>query len=104
MEGQKLQSSFTFIIVALFMMMGCDNTSDSGEVVEREVPIKMQVQTAEQNIRVARVDSLMQVKMLVDELELESSIDSDSLDYEVEDLVVDLPLDGSELVLASTMI
>lgn len=42
------------------------------------------------------------MKLLVEELELESSADEDSLDFEIDDLIVNLPLDGSDFTLAST--
>ena len=50
------------------------------------------------------VDSLTEVKMLVEELELESSFDEDSLDFEVDDLIVNLPLDGSDFELTSATV
>lgn len=104
---QKLPHLFTFILVALFIVVGCDNSSDSGDIIEREVSVVMQVSTAQQPgpaAAIQEVDSLLEVKILIDELELESSIDDDSLDFEAEDLVVNLPLDGSEFELASDIV
>ena len=54
--------------------------------------------------KVQAVDSLTEVKMLVEELELESSFDEDSLDFEVDDLVVNLPLDGSDFEITSATV
>jgi len=50
------------------------------------------------------IDTLTEVKLLVEELELESSFDQDSLDFEVDDLIVNLPLNGSNFELTSATV
>lgn len=47
---------------------------------------------------------IKEVKMLIDELELESALDRDSLDFEINNMVVNLPLDGSEFTLTSQVV
>src|SRR5699024_9589047 len=98
----------TLAIALLFS--GCDvSSSNSDSQKDRKVAVKMKVQSstaqkmaAKRSIRA--IDSLSEVKMLVEELELESSDDQDSLDFEVNDLIVNLPLDGSDFVLASASV
>lgn len=45
------------------------------------------------------VESLTEIKLLVEELELENTIDNDRFDFEVNDLIINLPVDGSEVEL-----
>lgn len=96
----------TFLSALILLFTGC-NIAGSNSSGERKVSVKMQVPTSTTSQKITgssttqAVDSLTEVKMLVEELELESSLDQDSLDFEVEDLVVNLPLDGSEFKLVS---
>lgn len=97
-----------FLIVILLFAISC-GISDSNSGETQQVSVDMQVNsstnsTAKQpssSPTAQSVDSLTEIKLLVEELELESSADDDSLDLEVDDFVVDLPLDGSEFNLAS---
>src|SRR5699024_3674477 len=87
----------TLAIALLFT--GCDvSSSNSDSKQDRKVAVKMKVQSSTAQKMAAKhsknaVESLSEVKMLVEELELESSADRDSLDFEVNDLIVNLPLD-----------
>ena len=101
---------FTILALVLFFT-GCDvSGSDSADDNSRKVAVKMKVQsssTSQQKVAgkaMKSVDSLTEVKMLVEELELESTVDQDSLDFEVDDLIVNLPLDGSDFVLTEAAV
>ena len=99
----------TFLAVLLLFFTGC-NISDSGPNGDRKVSVKMKVQssssfqTVSQTPFKQKVDSLTEIKLLVEELELESSFDADSLDFEVHDLIVSIPLDVSEFELTSATV
>lgn len=109
MYSTKNILGLTFISTLILLFTGC-NISGSNSSGERKVSVKMQVPTSTTSQKITgssttqAVDSITEVKMLVEELELESSLDQDSLDFEVEDLVVNLPLDGSEFELVSTTV
>lgn len=96
-------------LAALLIFTGC-NISDSGSNGDRKVSVKMKLQsstsfqTISQTPSKQKVDSLTEIKLLIEELELESSLDADSLDFEVDDLVANLPLDGSEFELTSATV
>lgn len=99
----------TLLAGLFFIFTGCDVTgSNSSE--NRTVSIKMRVTPSSavsqqaQIYQARAIDSLSEVKMLVEELELESSFDQDSLDFEVDDLIVNLPLDGSDFELTSATV
>lgn len=96
-------------VALVFASCNVSGTNSGPTQQDSQVAIKMAVQSsatpmmATQTARQS-VDSITDVKLLVDELELESALDQDSLDFEVDDLVVNLPLDGSEFVLTSQII
>ncbi|MDZ7657764.1 hypothetical protein [Fodinibius sp.] len=100
--------SLIILIPALLFAVSC-SVSDSNSGGEKQVAVKMKLNqmstaTAKQissSPTIQSVDSLTEVKLLVEELELESTMDEDSLDFEVDDFVVNLPLDGSEIELSS---
>lgn len=102
----KLQRLFTPLIIfstVLFMATGCDiaNSDNNGP---KSVAVNMQMQTnTAAKFKAVNLDSLTEVKFLVEELELES-VNDDSSDFEVEDLIVNLPLDGSPVELTSQII
>lgn len=99
MNFSKLYKSLSVLIISLIAITGC-NTTNSGNSGPTDVAVTMQVQTSSSKFKTMSVDSLTEVKLLVEELELESASE-DSLDFEAEDLVVNIPLDGSELELTS---
>ena len=85
------------------------NTSDSNSGSMQQLDVKMTLSntnnTASKQFStspgVQSVDSLTEVKLLVEELELESTADKDSLNFEVDDFIVNLPLDGTAFNLVS---
>lgn len=91
------------LLIAGLTAVACDSlNSTPGE--EASIQLQMQVQTsntaakltpASQEISELNID---EVRLYVDEMELES-IENDSLDFEIEDFIVNLPLDGSPLTL-----
>ena len=100
--------SLVVLIPTLLFAVSC-SVSDSNSGGEKQVAVKMKLNqmstaTAKQissSPTIQSVDSLTEVKLLVEELELESTMDEDSLDFEVDDFVVNLPLDGSEIELST---
>jgi hypothetical protein len=91
-------------ILTLFVATGC-SISDSNNAEPKPVTVKMQVATNSapktfQKTRSSNHVTLTSVKMLVEELELES-VEDDSTDFEVENQVVNLPLDGSPYQLSA---
>ena len=96
------------MIPALLFAVSC-SVSDSNSGGEKQVAVKMKLNkmttaTAKQitaTPTTQSIDSLTEVKLLVEELELESTMDEDSLDFEIDDLVVNLPLDGSAIELST---
>ena len=108
-----LLNKYTIPITALtiaVLLTGCDvSNSNSDAKNDRKVAVKMKVQSSSAQKTTTghsglALDSLSEVKMLVEELELESSVDQDSLDFEADNLIVNLPLDGSDFVLTSSTV
>ena len=105
------QLTILSILFSLFLInTGCD-IADSEENTPNSVAVKMRLVNnsqlapkANNGVKIQAIDELTEIKLLVEELELESAFDDDSLDYEVENLVVNLPVDGSEFELASATI
>lgn len=99
----------TLIIAFIFASCNVSGTNTAPKQVH-PVAVKMSVQpTSSTNMIAANrtmqsAYSISSVKLLVDELELESALEQDKLDFQVDDLVVNLPLDGSEFVLTSMAI
>ncbi|MFH5833698.1 hypothetical protein ACG2F4_06325 [Halalkalibaculum sp. DA3122] len=107
MNVPKLLALLTVTAGLLLIVTGCDvgGTSADGP---KEVAVNMKLQptpkakvTSATSPTTLSVDTLTEIKFLVEELELESAIAGDTLDFEAEDLVVNLPLDGSEFQLTS---
>ena len=100
--------SLIILIPALLFAVSC-SVSDSNSGGEKQVAVKMKLNqmttaTAKQitaTPTTQSIDSLTEVKLLVEELELESTMDEDSLDFEIDDFIVNLPLDGSEIELST---
>jgi hypothetical protein len=94
------------IILSLFLIAlttGCDSIGSNSDG-PAEVQIQMQVASAQSSVSKLQMEQTMndiqieEVKLYVSELELES-IRDDFRDFELEDLIISLPLDGSPLVL-----
>src|SRR5690554_3327470 len=87
-DFMKFTNTISLLTAALFCLVGCDlsdSSDDNGNgTTEKPVEVVMQIQssTANKMNTLARlsVDSLTQVKLVVDELELESANSDDSLD------------------------
>ncbi len=96
------------VLFAGLLISGCELT-DSSDVAPSEVQVQMQIDdgtTAPKlmsNTEHENVIEVQRVKMFVDEMELES-VEEDSLDFEVEYQIVDLPLDGTPLVLTEQLV
>lgn len=90
-------------ILTTFVAAGC-SISDSNNNTPKPVNVNMQVAaTGSAPVAPKAASShvtLTSVKMLVEELELES-VEEDSLDFEIENQVIQLPLDGSPYQLAA---
>lgn len=93
----------------MLFFTSCDiSDTDTKSANKYKAAVTMAAHTSSPNqVATARKNSspkLSQVKLLVEDLELKSSVDQDSLDFEVNNLVVNLPLDGSALVLAEATV
>jgi len=102
----------TLIAGLFFIFTGCD-ISGSNSSTDRQVPVNMRVNTSNSSATakqqskgttIQSVDSLTEVKMLVEDFELDSALDQDSLDFEVDNLIVNLPLDGSDFEFTSVTV
>src|SRR5680860_84190 len=107
-------SLFALIIPLLLLATGCDIATNGTTQSTKPLAVKMQIQSsgttpnsvAKKSSTTQALDSLTQVKLLVDKIELKNSNESegengdsqgehqDSVDFEAKNLVVDLPLDG----------
>jgi len=91
-----------FIAGSLFAV-SCD-TTNPGLDETANLQLQMQVNTtttASKQIQTSNSQigiKIQEVKLFVEEMELES-IQNDSLDFEIENFIVNLPLDGSPLIL-----
>lgn len=94
--------SLSIIALSVFAFNACD-TANSGSSTTKKVAVTMQVQSSPKKMKTVSVDSLTEVKFMVEELELES-IENDSLDFEVEHLIVNVPLDGTPFTLTSQQV
>ncbi|MGF1668884.1 MAG: hypothetical protein ACFCU6_00445 [Balneolaceae bacterium] len=100
---KNLLTLFTMILVGTLIMMSCD-TTNSGTNENASVQLQMLVNTG--NIMPKQIENsgqlegivIEEVKLFIEEMELES-IQNDSLDFEIENFIVNLPLDGSPLFL-----
>ncbi|MGM0545526.1 MAG: hypothetical protein ACQEST_02290 [Bacteroidota bacterium] len=108
MKTLKSLPSFLIIASLLAGIISCDTSnSNSGEA--QQVDVKMKLNNTNNSASkqlssspsLQSVDSLTEVKLIVEELELESTADDDSLDFEVDDFIVNLPVDGTEFTLTS---
>lgn len=96
----KILLTLTFILATV--TMGCD-VLQSDDKLPPGVQVQMQVQTQNSMSKQLlasneeRTIEIREVKMFVEELELDGT--RDTKDFEVENFIVNLPLDGSPLIL-----
>ncbi|TVQ74059.1 MAG: hypothetical protein EA363_02315, partial [Balneolaceae bacterium] len=100
---KSIYTLLTMVLITTTMLAGCDlvesNTND-----EPEVQIEMKVITnssvlAKSSDMVLEEDELLitEIKMFIEEMELDGT--RGTKDFEVENFIIDLPLDGSPLIL-----
>lgn len=107
MKFLKLSAPLVFAIFISLFFASCD-VSDTSSQGPGKVAVTMNLQSSthaklkgNNSLTTQSVDSLTEVKFLIEELELESAVDEDSLDFEHENIIANLPLDGSSFVLSS---
>lgn len=99
----KLHALLVLLLAAILTTASCD-LADSGSDGPKRVSVNMAIQSSvSPKFKAAALDSLTEVKLLVEELELES-VNDDSADFEVENLIVNLPLNGDSVQLSSQLI
>lgn len=95
-----IKKTISAAIALLIVAAGC-SVNDSSNVGPKPVNVKMQVASSSApKAAGSNHVTLTSVKMLVEELELES-VEDDSTDFEIENQVVELPLDGSPYQLST---
>ncbi|MDR9417086.1 MAG: hypothetical protein RI564_12445 [Gracilimonas sp.] len=102
MYSHKLFTPLIVFVSLLLVTTGCD-LANSDSDLPKDVAVSMQIEstaTTQAKFKAQSVDSLTEIKFVVEELELESATE-DSMDFEVENLIVNLPLDGSRIQLTS---
>lgn len=97
---KSIKKTISTAIALLVVTAGC-SVNDSSNVGPKPVSVKMQVASSSApKTAGSNHVTLTSVKMLVEELELES-VEDDSTDFEIENQVVNLPLDGSPYQLST---
>lgn len=97
--NKTLAAAISLLIVAT----GC-SISDSNKTGPKPVSVTMQITgSSSPKSMISNHVTLTTVKLLVEEMELES-VEEDSSDFEVENQVVELPLDGSPYQLSTKSI
>lgn len=110
MKQTLLPTGLTSLFIGILGMGLISCGTDANQASSFQLPVKVQKATSIQAskatssiIQQADTLELTNVKFLVDEFEL-GGVDDDSLDFEMEDFVVDLPLDGSDLLITNQMV
>lgn len=110
MKQTTLPRGLTSLLIGILGLGLISCGTDANQASSFQIPLKIQKATSTQASKaksnmVQQVDTLVltNVKFLVDEFEL-GRVDDDSLDFEMEDFVVNLPLDGSELLITNQMV
>lgn len=89
------------LIAGVFFTTACDtNKLDEFANVQLQMQVSGENTAAKQSITSQDQHGVVvnEIKLFIEEMELES-IQNDSLDFEIENFIVNLPLDGSPLVL-----
>lgn len=107
---KSLKPLLSLLAAISLIITGCDIAgSDSNGPSSVELQMKVQTTTQAKMIAsstegsTANTISIQEVKLFIDEMELESATE-DSLDFERESFIINLPLDGSPLTLTETEI
>lgn len=104
----KLFTLISTVLIVSLAAVGCDSLNSSVDAPSA-LQVQMKVETGSATAKVTGNSEhensieIQEVKLFVDEMELES-IDEDSLDFESENFIAELPLDGTPLVLTEQMI
>lgn len=108
MQKKALPFSSFLIAGVLILNLNCTTADTSSEIREMRITMTSnQTSITADKMKSTEWDTnkveLSEIKLLIEELELESYSD-DYLDFEIDDLVVNLPLSGDTLELASQQI
>ena len=99
---KQLFSLIALLLGGLFFTTACNTTNSHDEVatVQLQMQVKAENATAKQLSANQSTHGVViqQIMLFVEEMELES-IQNDSLDFEIENFIVNLPIDGSPFVL-----
>lgn len=99
---KQLFSLIALLLAGLFFTTACNTTNSNDEVatVQLQMQVKAENATAKQLSANQSTHGVViqQIMLFVEEMELES-IQNDSLDFEIENFIVNLPIDGSPFVL-----
>ncbi|MDR9418188.1 hypothetical protein [Gracilimonas sp.] len=95
----------TILITSFAFLTGCDiTTSNNDGDKSKSVAVNMQVKTnTAAKSKAVSLDSLTEIKLLVEELELES-VNDDSSDFEVENFIINIPVTGDSVQLTTSEI
>lgn len=107
---KQIYTILNLILISTIVFVGCDIMQSSTDGPS-EVQIRMQVEAPTSSSAAKQIMGLNQeegivieeVKLFIEEMELES-IQNDSLDFEIENFIVNLPLDGSPLIITEAEI
>ncbi|WP_340106145.1 hypothetical protein [Rhodohalobacter sp. 8-1] len=98
-----LVTQLVIILFASFAALGCNIINPESDSGRSEVQVQMQINTGSTSTAGQLMASqklmsyeIQEVKLYIDEMELES-VSDDSLDFEEEGFIVNLPLDGSPI-------
>ena len=102
---KSIYTLFSLVFMTAAMLAGCDLV-ESNKSQEPEVKIQMKALNSsdvmnKRSSMVLEEEGLVitEVKMFIEEMELDGT--RGSKDFEVENFIIDLPLDGSPLILTS---
>jgi hypothetical protein len=102
-DMKNLYTLLPLFIAGSLFAVSCD-TTNSGTDETASLQLQMHVKSATAVSKQVQTSNslsgieIQEVKLFIEEMELES-IQEDSLDFEIENFIVNLPLDGSPLVL-----
>lgn len=105
---KTLVTFFSLLFLAGYLFTGCDTTNAD---LEDAGMLQLQMASTSPNssgklFKASQENQgliIEEVKLFIEEMELES-VENDSLDFEIENFIVNLPLDGSPLVLTEQIV